>query len=154
MGELGMANDRRFPRGALVSAAVLVALSLGAAGFARLSGIGLSQAPEGTAVQSRVLRFADRADGAVVVYDVRSERVAAVLPPETNGFVRGVMRSLVRERRREDVGSEPPFLLTRWSDGRLSIEDVATRERIELTAFGQTNVAAFARFLDNRSASR
>jgi putative photosynthetic complex assembly protein len=147
-------HDRRFPRGALLGAAALIALSLGAAGFARLSGIGITQAPEGTAVQSRVLRFEDRSDGAVVVFDVRSDQIAAVLPSETNGFVRGVMRSLVRERRREDVGAEPPFLLTRWSDGRLSIEDLATRERIELTAFGQTNVAAFARFLDNRSASR
>jgi putative photosynthetic complex assembly protein len=147
-------TSQRFPRGALVSAALLIALSLGAAGFARLSGIGVSGPPDGTAVQSRVLRFEDRPGGAVVVYDVRSDQVAAVLPPETNGFVRGVMRSLVRERRREDVGSEPPFLLTHWSDGRLSIEDLATHERIELTAFGQTNVAAFARFLDNRSASR
>jgi putative photosynthetic complex assembly protein len=146
--------DRRFPRGALLGAAALIVLSLGAAGFARLSGIGITQASEGTAVQSRILRFEDRSDGAVIVFDVRSGRIAAVLPPETNGFVRGVMRSMVRQRRREDLGSEPPFVLTKWSDGRLSIEDVATRERIELTAFGQTNVAAFARFLDNRSASR
>jgi hypothetical protein len=36
----------------------------------------------------------------------------------------------------------------------LSIEDVATHVRIELIAFGPTNVAAFARFLHDRSASR
>jgi putative photosynthetic complex assembly protein len=100
------------------------------------------------------LQFEDRADGAVVVYDARSEQIAAVLAPETNGFVRGVMRGLARERRREDIGSGPPFMLTRWSDGRLSIEDEATHQRIELVAFGPTNFAAFARLLDNRSASR
>jgi putative photosynthetic complex assembly protein len=64
------------------------------------------------------------------------------------------MRGFARWRRREEVGLEPPFLLTRWSDGRLSIEDVATHERIELVAFGQTNFAAFAHLLNDRSASR
>jgi putative photosynthetic complex assembly protein len=146
--------DRRFPRGALLGAAALIALALGATGFSRYSGIGATQIPNGTPVQSRMLRFEDRTDGAVVVYDVRSDQIAAVLAPMTNGFIRGVMRSFARERRREAIGRDPPFLLTLWNDGRLSIEDVATNERIELTAFGPTNVAAFARFLDNRSASR
>jgi putative photosynthetic complex assembly protein len=145
---------QRFPRGALLSAAVLIAASLAATGFARFSGIGVTQRPEAAIVQSRELQFEDRADGAVVVYDARSEQIAAVLAPETNGFVRGVMRGLARERRREDIGSGPPFMLTRWSDGRLSIEDEATHQRIELVAFGPTNFAAFARLLDNRSASR
>ena len=113
-----------------------------------------SQTPEAKVVQSRELRFKDRSDGGVSVYEGGTDRIVDVLAPGTNGFVRGVMRAFARERRREDVGPQPPFLLTRWSDGRLSIEDVATRERIELIAFGQTNFAAFARLLNDRSASR
>lgn len=147
-------QDRRFPRGALFGAAALVGLSLLATGFARFSGIGTTQAPAANVVQSRELRFEDRPDGAVLVYESGTDRIVEVLSPGTNGFVRGVMRSFARERRREDVGPEPPFLLTRWSDGRLSIEDVATHEQIELIAFGPTNFAAFARLLHDRSASR
>jgi putative photosynthetic complex assembly protein len=147
-------RDGRFPRGALYGAGLLVGLSLLATGFARMSGIGTTGAPDANVVQSRELRFEDRPDGGVAVYEADTGRTVDVLPPGTNGFVRGVMRGFARWRRREDVGSQPPFLLTRWSDGRLSIEDVATHERIELVAFGSTNFAAFARLLNDRSASR
>jgi putative photosynthetic complex assembly protein len=147
-------QDRRFPRGALYGAGALVALSLLATGFARVSGIGTTQTPSANVVHTRELRFEDRPDGAVVVYESKTDRIVDVLAPGTNGFVRGVMRGFARERRREDVGPQPPFLLTQWSDGRLSIEDVATHERIELIAFGPTNFAAFARLLSDRSASR
>jgi putative photosynthetic complex assembly protein len=147
-------RNRRFPLGALVGAAALIGFSLLAAGIARFGGIGTTYVPAAGIVESRELRFEDRADGAVTVSEVGSERVVDVLAPGTNGFVRGVLRGLVRERKREELGSAPPFLLTRWSDGRLSIEDAATHVRIELIAFGPTNVAAFARFLQDRSASR
>jgi putative photosynthetic complex assembly protein len=145
---------RPFPRGALFGAAALVGLALACTGFARVSGIGTTHAPEAAAIASRDLRFEDRADGAVAVYDVGSDRVLDVLAPGTNGFVRGVLRGLARDRRREDIGSDPPFRLTRWDDGRLSIEDTATHQRIELVSFGPTNVAAFARLLHDRRASQ
>jgi putative photosynthetic complex assembly protein len=74
-------------------------------------------------------------------------RVVDVLPPGTNGFVRGVLRGLARERRRQEIGQQPPFRLTLWDDGRLSLEDETTGRRIELEAFGPTNLAAFARLL-------
>jgi putative photosynthetic complex assembly protein len=152
---MALANqDRRFPRTALYGAGALIGLSLLATGFARMTGIGTMAAPVANVVQSRELRFEDRSDGGVTVYDGETGRLVDILAPGTNGFVRGVLRGFARERRREDVGSEPPFLLTRWSDSRLSIEDVATHERIELVAFGPTNFAAFARLLNDRSASR
>jgi putative photosynthetic complex assembly protein len=147
-------KNRRFPRGALVGAGALVLLAFCASCFARFSGVGTTGAPEANVVQSRALRFEDRADGAVVVSDASTNRIVEVLAPGTNGFVRGVMRGLARQRRREDFGKAPPFLLTRWSDDRLSIEDVATHVRVELESFGPTNEAAFARLLYERSALR
>lgn len=146
--------DRRFPPGVLIGASVLIAFSMLATGLARLSGVLTNYVPAAAAVESRELRFEDRADGAVLVSEAGSGRIVDVLAPGTNGFVRGVLRGFARERRREDLGTAPPFLLTRWSDGRLSIEDAATHVRIELIAFGPTNVAAFARLLQYRSASR
>lgn len=147
-------QDRRFPRGALLGAAALVGLSLCAAGLGRLTGIGTTGIPNARAVASRTLLFEDRDDGAVVVREAPDGRTVAVLAPGSNNFIRGVMRGFARERRRESVSAQPPFLLTRWSDGRVSIEDLATHERIELVAFGQTNEAAFARLIYDRSASR
>ena len=45
----------------------------------------------------------------------------------------------------------PPFTLTAWRDGELSLTDTATGRSIELTAFGSTNRAAFAALLETRS---
>ena len=89
----------------------------------------------------------------MAVYDVASGRVVDAISPGTNGFLRGVLRGLARERKLQSIGTEPPFRLTRWDDGRLSLEDPATRQRIELASFGPTNAAAFARLLRDRSAS-
>lgn len=137
---------RPFPRGALIAAAGLIVMSIVAAGAGRLSGIGVTRMPAAIPVQSRTLHFADRNDGAVEVTDA-DHRIVAVLPPGTNGFARGVMRGLARARKLEDVGQEPPFILTRWADGRLSLEDPSTKQDINLEAFGATNSAVFARLL-------
>ena len=73
----------------------------------------------------------------------------ATVPPETNGFLRTLLAGLVRERRREDMGGPAtPFRITRWADGRLTVDDTATGRLIELEAFGHTNADAFARLLD------
>ena len=77
----------------------------------------------------------------------RPDSPVAVLPSGEGGFVRGVLRGLARERRAHDIGSQPPFVLTRWSNGLLSLEDPETGRRVDLNAFGHTNKGAFARFL-------
>jgi putative photosynthetic complex assembly protein len=71
----------------------------------------------------------------------------AVLAPGTNGFIRGVLRGLARDRRSRGISQEPAFRLAQWPDGRLSLEDLATGKRIELGSFGATNRAAFAQIL-------
>lgn len=140
------AHTQLFPRGALVAASALIGLTIVAAGTGRLSGIGVTRMPAATPVHTRALHFADRHDGAVVVSDADG-RTVAVLDPGTNGFARGVMRGLARARKLEDIGAEPPFVLTRWADGRLSLEDPTTKHQINLEAFGATNSAVFARLL-------
>ena len=139
---------RSFPRGPLIGAAVLVGLAMLSASLARLSGIGATHIPIATPMTSRDLRFEDRPDGAVTIYAARTATVVDVLPPGSNGFVRGVLRGLARSRKREHLGAEIPVRLTRWSDGRLSVEDPSTGEAITLDAFGMTNAGAFARLLN------
>ena len=64
-----------------------------------------------------------------------------------NGFFRGALRGLARERRRAGLGSEQPFQLIGRADGRLTLTDPATGQRIDLESFGPTNAAVFARFM-------
>jgi putative photosynthetic complex assembly protein len=136
-----------FPRGALLGAGALMTLAIMAAGAARLTGFGASHVPYGVPVESRNLRFADRSDGAVVISEADTGRVVNVASPGTNGFLRSTMRGLARDRKRQDLGAEAPFRLTRWADGRLSLQDEATGRSIDLGAFGPTNAAVFAHLM-------
>jgi len=140
------------PRAALLGAAGLVGAALLSATAARVLGVEPLQTPTAAPQLSRELRFEDRG-GAVVVLDAAGATVD-ILPPGTNGFIRGLMRGLARERRASEIGPERAFRLTRWADGRLSIEDPATGRWIDLGAFGPTNAGAFARLLDVRGESR
>jgi putative photosynthetic complex assembly protein len=139
--------DPLFPRGALIGAALLVTFTVTSAALSRISGLGTVQMPESALVESRPLRFEDMRDGSIRVTDARTGQVAASVEPGTNGFIRGTLRGLARERKRQGIGIEPPFMLTRWADGRLSLEDPTTGRVIALDAFGPTNGEAFAQLL-------
>ena len=147
-------RDQKMPRGALIGAAALVGFAMLAATGAHVSDVGTTHVPAAVAVEVRDLRFEDRPDGAVVVYESTGARTVEVIAPGTNGFVRGVLRGLARERKRQDVDAQPPFRLTRWSDGRLSLDDPATGRHVDLEAFGPANSGAFVRMLLADSASR
>jgi putative photosynthetic complex assembly protein len=143
-------NDNQvkpFPRGVLASAGALAVLTIAVAAVARLTGMGVTDVNPSPPAQALTINFEDRADGAINVFDADRGRLIHVLTPGTSGFVRVVMRSLVRERRGEGIGRDKPFRLTRWADGRLSIDDPATGRHIDLGAFGSSNTASFARLL-------
>ena len=137
-----------FPKGALVGAAALVSFAIVAAIGGRLTGMGKAVVPPGSVAEVRELRFEDASDGAVLVRAAADGRVVDRLAPQSNHFVRGTVRGLVRERKREHIGAEPPFRLARLTDGRLVLEDPATKRRVDLDAFGRSNVGAFAAIMD------
>lgn len=144
-----MSNEqiKPFPRGVLLGAGVLIALTITVALTARLTGNTVTDINGSPPVKMMQLRFEDRADGGIVVYDAERNAVYDVLPPGRGGFIRTVMRSLARDRRQHGEGREPPFRLTRWTDGRLTIDDPTTGSHIDLGAFGSLNTAAFAQLL-------
>jgi putative photosynthetic complex assembly protein len=142
------------PRFALVTAAVLVLGTTILAGVAKRTGYGTTHVPASTAVQVRHLRFADRSDGAVEVWDADAGQVISMFAPGTNAFARATLRGLARERKRESQGAEVPFVLTRWADGRLSLDDPTTTRHIDLEVFGPTNTAAFANLMMAPTPSR
>lgn len=144
-------GNKPFPRGALLGAGLLIAASIAFAATARHQDIGTVRTQEGVVESARLLQFEDGHDGSIRVLDQRTGTEVAHLESGTNGFLRGVLRALVRERRIHEATAKPPFQLTRWNDGRVTLEDPATGERIDLHAFGQTNLEAFTRLLDRNT---
>ena len=99
-------------------------------------------------VAQRALSFDDAPDGGILVTDGLSGEVALTLPPGTNGFLRGALRAMADRRRVASKSQDAPFLLTAWGDGRITIEDPETGERVAVSSFGPTQVRSFAALLD------
>ncbi|GAC1407387.1 MAG: photosynthetic complex assembly protein PuhC [Novosphingobium sp.] len=148
------------PRGTLVTAGALVVFAFSVTAAMRIAQVPPAASPAAMraanhveAVESRDLRFIDRADGAVVIEDVRGSTASVIEPGQQTGFIRGVMRGLARERRMRGLGDQPPFKLTLWRDGELSLTDSVTGRSIEMTAFGSSNRASFMALLPKGTAS-
>lgn len=151
MPELHVESDGpppQVPKAMLIAAALMIALAIGMALAARLTDAGSVRIATGERpAAERELRFADRADGGVVVTDARTGETVHVVEPGVNSFVRGAVRGLVFGRRRDGIGAATPFRLARWPDGRLTLEDPATGTVLDLDAYGAVNRAAFAELL-------
>ncbi|MEH3148713.1 MAG: photosynthetic complex assembly protein PuhC [Methylobacterium frigidaeris] len=143
-----MAHDIPVPRPLLRGAGLLIAFSLAAVALGRVSGVGITQMPAARAVQVLDLAVEDRPDGRVALRDAGSGRLVAEVQPGEDGFLRATLRVMAQARLREGLSREPPFRLTRWDNGTLSLDDVASGRRINLEAFGLGNAAAFARLLE------
>ena len=140
-------NDNTTRRGIFI-VAIAIMVTVAAVAGARMNGYQPGTPDNGTVVATCQLGFVDEMSGVVVVYDWDSGATLEELAPGEGSFVRGVLRSLVRERRSRGVDSDEPFRITRFSNGSLTLQDTLTGRRIELQAFGPTNAGAFARLLD------
>ena len=120
----------------------MLLLILLAIGFARWQGISDKQADAAT-VWQRDLVFADGPQGSVIVKDAQSQTEIAQFEGE-QGFLRSTLRALVRERKRQNIGPDAPMQLLGRADGRLTLLDPSTQQRIDLEAFGPGNAAVFA----------
>jgi putative photosynthetic complex assembly protein len=103
--------------------------------------------------ESRTLHFHDDTGGSVTVVDANGRLVATFSSGE-GSFMRGVLRSLARERRAQNRGAEAPFRLARHVDGRMSLEDPTNGQVVVLDAFGTTNAGLFAGLLRTQGAAR
>lgn len=133
------------PRRALLAGGLALAATVLAIGAARVSGLETTE-PDAVTVVERSLRFVDRADGGIAVLDARSGRTLDVMHGE-QGFLRGTLRGMARERRRSGLDDSAPLSLLARADGRLTLADPATGRRIDLESFGPTNAAVFARWV-------
>ncbi len=141
-------HDQHIPRPVLYAAGALIAVSLALTAFCRSTLVAELAAPRPAPLESLALSFDDQTDGSVAVLDATTGLRFTSIPPESNGFVRGVLRGMNRERKLESLGKDAKFVLAREQNGRLSLEDLQTHRRVDLTAFGPDNAGAFARLLD------
>jgi putative photosynthetic complex assembly protein len=134
-----------FPRIALVVAGVVIALTLGGVGVARWSGFDGRQQDAQTVAQ-RALLFQDQTDGGIAIVDAASGATIDTVHGE-QGFLRGTLRAVVRERKLRGLVSDQSLQLISRADGRLTLLDPVTGSRLDLESFGPTNAAVFARWL-------
>jgi putative photosynthetic complex assembly protein len=134
-----------FPQWILYCVAGILTFSLLSVGLVRITGNGPDQRAAASTVK-RALVFQDQKDGSVRVQDGVTGQTLTVLHGE-QGFVRGALRALSRERYSRGIGSEWPFEVIARVDGRVTLFDPSTGQKVELESFGPTNVAEFARFL-------
>ena len=120
----------------------LLLLVLLAVGWARWQGVAV-RFEDAPVLWQRELRFVDAAGGDVLALDARSGDTVARFVGE-QGFVRGTLRALARERGRRGLGADAALVLLAQRDGRLTLLDPSTGERIGLEAFGSSNLAVFA----------
>lgn len=92
----------------------------------------------------RSLHFEDRPNGDIGVVDAQTRQEVARFAGE-QGFVRGALRALARERVRSGFGPEQPFELIGHVNGRVTLRDDTTGARIHLESFGPSNAALFSR---------
>lgn len=102
-----------------------------------------------TSVVTHRLLFtvSDESDRTLHVRDASSGSVLDVVDRDSNGFIRGALRGLARERGMRGIGSGEPFRLRLWEDGTLVLDDPMTGQLIALNAFGKDNAQAFAKYL-------
>ncbi len=130
----------------LIAAGLLVGCTLIAVGVTQL----MKSDPGDNGARSvtvKVLRFKDEPNGAIGIYTEPGGTRVETVAPGTNGFLRGTLRALARERRLNGIGDEPPFRLVAREDGSLTLDDPATGRSINLNAFGPANSGVFASLL-------
>jgi putative photosynthetic complex assembly protein len=136
---------------ALIGTAMLAALAL--AGWGRLTGSGDPAAGLAPVAAERLIAFRHDAfvgpgsGGPVAVVAAEDGRRLLDLPEGGEGFIRGLHRALMHERKRHGVSPEAPFRLSRRQDGRYVLEDLALNRVLALESYGHSNVEAMARLL-------
>ena len=118
----------------------------------RFSGVDIRYA-DSPSQQVRLLRFADMDNGDIGVINAQDGSELARFSGE-QGFMRGALRAMARERKRRDIGPMDPFELHARTDGRLTLIDPATHMRLDLESFGPTNAGLFAQVLQDPQAPK
>ena len=121
----------------------IVILTVATVAAMRMSGFTPDTSIDSPVANEVAVRFVDIEGGEVRVIEQTSGSQVATLEPAQDSFIRGVMRSMARERRSRNIDMKPPFRLVSFEDGTMIIEDPAVGTHVNLVAFGPTNIGSF-----------
>ncbi len=137
--------ERRSSRFPAIAVTLLLMGTFVTIGVSRLQGNTQAVTAE-PARKIRQLRFVDQPDGAVAAIDATNGELVQRYEGE-QGFLRGTLRAMARQRKLNGVGAAEPFELILHADGRLTLHDPATGTKIALESFGSRNIGVFAQLL-------
>ena len=103
-------------------------------------------------VTSADLLFIDGPKGRIDVLEAQTHTPLAAFESGEGSFLRGILRSLVRERSVRDIDPGGTFQLALLENGSLVISDPATGYWMALEAFGVDNRRVFAEILQSAAA--
>jgi putative photosynthetic complex assembly protein len=148
-------HDPTVPRAALIGVAGVLLFTMAMTGATRFGLLPHSADPVASRAaqnvapaKTRELRFADRADGAVVVSDATTGVTVKVVEFGQGGFLRATMRRMAKARMAAGIGAQPPFKLVLWENGALSLSDPETGRVAEIQGFGADHSRIFAEMLE------
>lgn len=143
---MAIPSKSSFFRSPIAGASLLVMLAIAGTAVVRLTD-SVDKAPVAAIAVMHELRFEDGADGSILIYEAKHNKLIDRAAPGENNFLRGTLRGLARERKRIGIDSKPPFKLISRADGRLMLEDPSTGRYVDLGSFGNTNRETFVRLL-------
>jgi len=141
-------HDLSPPKPLLYAIFAMVLITIAIVGTYRLLGLQPDGAITAEATHSIEVRLIEHDSGDVDVILVETGEVIAAIPEDDSGFLRGMIRSLGRQRTISQVSLEAPYRLSRRKDGTLTLDDPLTDESIALRAYGPDNRKQVATLLD------
>jgi putative photosynthetic complex assembly protein len=126
----------------------MVLFTIGVVGVYRFMGLEPDAAIPSGIVSGIEMRLVEYESGDVDVYLAGDDTPLARVPEADSGFLRGMIRSLGRQRDIAGADHDAPYRLSRRTDGTLTLDDPLTDESIALRAYGPDNRAQMADLLD------
>lgn len=136
-----------FPRWFLIGISTLLLTTLVSVGLVQWTGVGASRVSDTPAVASVDIWFDPQNDGTMLVRRASDGDTLEVLPSDGGGFMRGVARSLLRQRALSNSDKALPFTLSQREDQRYFILDTKLGTKMELDGFGPSNTQSVGRVL-------
>lgn len=126
-----------------------MALSILSAGIGRYQKLNAPPAVLPEIVASVTIRFDAQADGSLLIRRLPDDRVIETLPKDGSGFMRGIHRSLNRDRAMRQLDPAAPYTLIRRANGRQAVIDPLSQRGIDLDGFGPSHVRHVGRLIES-----
>lgn len=139
-------DKEMIPRKLILAMVALALSALALATFSVLSG----RAPAGQPQASEILASRNvvlASDGVALTAHAADGTV--IVDTDNGAFVSVVISGLERARKVARVTGNPPVTVTRFANGRLTLDDPASGWSVELTSFGAGNAAYWNWILPN-----